>query len=122
MLSSSELSMLQRHAEHALIDTCDIYRRVRVDDGAGGYTYTDSVVGDNVICRLTPVRNDFEQERLIAATLGSDISWILSLPVGTNITLNDYVVMDGHRLEVNAIMAEPRSILTVMRVVVSEAK
>jgi hypothetical protein len=114
--------LLQQHANHALVDTCNIIRRTRVDDDAGGHTTIETQVGTNVICRITPVRNDFEQERVIAAGIAADISWILSLPVGTDIRLTDVVEKDGRRLEVNAVLAEPRSILTVIRCVVSEVR
>jgi hypothetical protein len=122
LLSNNEMLLLQQHANHALIDTCNIIRRTRVDDDAGGYTTIETVIGTNIICRITPVRNDFEQERVIVAGIGADISWILSLPVGTDIALTDVVEKDGRRLEVNAILAEPRSILTVIRVVISEVR
>lgn len=123
MLSASEQVVLRRYAEHALIGRCDIQRRTRTTDGAGGFTASYATVYSNVKCRISPVRNDFQQERVIAERLGASTSWILSLPVGTDIKLNDRVIIaSSNPLEVQAIMDVPRSIETVIRTVVLEVK
>lgn len=121
-----EMTLLRRHADHMLISRCSISRPTFTSDGAGGRTKSLSVVQANVKCRLSPVRNDFEQERIIAERLGASIAWILSVTHGTDIRLNDLITMSdplyGNPMEVQAVLTDPRSISTVIRVVVLETK
>lgn len=124
MLDSYEQIVLRRWALNALIATCIIKRPSRTSDSGGGGTITYATVVSNVPARLSPVRNDFEQERVIAEALGATISWILSIPVGTDIQLMDRVYMDNYvyPMEVRAVLTTPRSIATVMRIVVLETR
>lgn len=122
MLTESELGFLRTLANHALIDTCDIYRVVSTSDGAGGTIETEQLAASGVKCRISPVRNDFEQEMAIAGRIGAEISWILSVPYGTDIRLTDRVKKQSYELEVMAVLGQPRSLSTVIRVIVSEIK
>lgn len=122
MLSNSEQGLLRKLANHALIDTCDIYRKVRTSDGAGGNTFTETLALSGVSCRITSVRNDFEQEMIVAGRVGAEVSWILSLPYGTDVRLTDIIRKGSSRFEVMAVLGPPRSISTVVRVVIGEVK
>lgn len=124
MLSAGEQEALRGFAEHALMSLCSIKRLTKTSDNAGGHTSVYNTVYTNVKCRLSPVRNDFEQERLIAERLGAQTTWILSVPVNTDIRLNDKIRINGDDadMDVRAVMTDPRSIVTVTRVVVAETK
>jgi len=124
MFNAGEMAVLRKRANQVLISTCDIQRRMQTSDNAGGSTLSFVTVYTDVKARLSPVRNDFEQERIIAERFGANVTWILSLPIGTDVRLLDRVTMTGYGnpMEVQAVLTEPRSIATVIRTVVIETK
>lgn len=101
MLTAAELTRMRADANRLLPDTATIYRRTVTEDSSGGEASDWSTRIGEVKCRLsatsakTRAKDAVRGERIEAAE-----GWIVSLPVGTDVTETDRLTINDTTYEV----------------------
>lgn len=116
-LPAGEMALLRAAQDDTLPGTAVISRQTLVDDGAGGFTET-TAEAYNGPARLSPVREG-GAEAQIANQYVNTTGWVVTLPYDTVVLRDDTIQMDGHTLNVVAVLS--RSLTTALRVVATEA-
>jgi hypothetical protein len=109
------LARLREVQESILDKTCTI-KRVSSTSTAGGSTESETTIAA-VSCTLGSPSS--EAERQIAMKATTQASWILSVPVGTDLHNKDRVYLESKRYQVVHVQ-DAVSFLTLLRAVVIE--
>lgn len=84
-------------------DTCTIRRATSISDGMGGTTATGVNVATNVLCRLVTLqRVSFQSDTVTADQMALDASYIVELPVGTDVRNTDKILIGTRIFEVRS--------------------
>lgn len=101
MLTTAQLNQMRHDANRLLPDTATIYRRTVTADDSGGESADWSTKVGEVKCRLSATsaksraRDAVRGERIEAAE-----GWIVSLPIGTDVTETDRLTINDTTYEV----------------------
>lgn len=121
VLSPTELAQLQADAA-ALLDvtSCAVQRATLADDGYGHLAETWGTIA-TVTCGLAePSAGIMTQFAGVLA--GSVASWIVSLPLGTDVARNDRLIVGGQTMRVQAVLAPPQSYAILSQVLATELR
>ena len=119
MLSAADLTAMQATAQLTLVTACTIQRKTSTSDGGGGFTDSWTALSTPNCC-IAPVPTRYEQtvtdsrEELISR-------WLITLPAGQDIRIEDRIVANGITYEVLA-YAAPRSFEIERTVEVAEVQ
>lgn len=102
-LPSSTLAELATISESALDRMALVVTRVRVPDGRGGWSETETTV--EVPCRVYPPRQRSLEEAGARGILSVTL-WELAFPLGTPLTTNADVVVDDRRYNLEAVLSD----------------
>lgn len=83
-----------------LPEVCDVLRATLTPDGRGGYTQAWSTIA-TVPARLSPdpgITHGFEGERADEVALAK--RWLITVPVGTDVTSSDRLSIDSRTFNV----------------------
>jgi head-tail adaptor len=92
MLTSVEMSEIRADQELLMPDSGQISRRTLTSDGMGGQTESWAAQGTAKACRIGTGGRSAE-ERRIAERVGAVMSYVVTLPAGTDITEADRIVV-----------------------------
>lgn len=97
MLSARDLTAMRAECALVLDQTATIQRNTPVSDGRGGFTESWGTAG-TVACHVLPRQGQttLEGDRPVSVTL-----WEILLPVGTNVTARDRLVIGGETYEIS---------------------
>lgn len=100
MLTAAELVDLQAAQNELMPGTAVIQRFALVSDGMGGYDQNWANVG-TVRCRLYPqTLRSMNENPNGGMQMISETRWFVTMPVGTNITAKDRVLISGRTFEI----------------------
>lgn len=118
-LSATQLAELRRREEARMVDTADIITRVRVSDGAGGYTYTETTTEDIPCWREANLAGNTETP--FGGQLTSGLQWLFVFPYGTTVSTDDEIVYvpSGERFSVMGVLG-PRTLELARRIIAVE--
>lgn len=97
MAFSLPLDSLRATAERFLPDTASIQRATVVSTGDGQATEWATVA--TVACRVSPLGNA-AREALVAGGIQADAQYVVTVPVGTDVTSADRLVVGSRTFEV----------------------
>lgn len=100
MLTNQELAELQKAQNQLMPGSAVIQRATLTSDGMGGYDEAWANVG-TVKCRLYPqnVRTMAENPNG-GMQMISETRWFATMPVGTNVTAKDRLLIDNRTFEI----------------------
>lgn len=106
-LTTAEIEGMRRTTEEALPDTCTIFRRLRMPDGIGGYTYTWQSHLEDVPCRVGfPGGGESDVREASRVRLVDEETQMIWLPAKTDVEEQDRVLItDGKLFDVNAVLS-----------------
>ena len=117
MIGANELAALQATANSALDLSIQVKRPAKTSDGQGGFTETFNNVGSPIKGNLAqPTGGQMQNYGYIIGPLAT---WMVRVPVGTNLQINDRLVVAGQTLRVQVLL-QPQSYQTAERVLASE--
>jgi hypothetical protein len=118
-VSASELARIQADAAaQTLTLTCQIQRKTLTSDGAGGSTTTWNTIATVQAGMSLPTAGQLQNYDYL---IGSLAAWQVKLPVGTNVQVQDRLVISGQTLIVQIVLT-PRSLPALLTVLASEIK
>jgi hypothetical protein len=116
MLSSAQLAAFQAAANSAMDQSIQVMRSTPTKTSSGHFTAVWNNVGSPVLGNLAqPTGNQMQN---YGYEIGSEDSWLVRLPVGTNVVGNDRLVVGGKTFRVQFIL-QPQSYQTAMRLLAS---
>lgn len=119
MLSASQLAAMQAIANAALDQSITIKRNTGgVSDGAGGKSEADTIittVNGNLAQPSGQLMQNYDY------LIGTTATWMVRVPVGTNVLENDLLFVGGQKLRVQVIL-QPQSYQTSMRLLAAEVQ
>lgn len=118
-LTDGQIGLLQATVERNFTSACDIVRETRTDTDEGGWTTVETVVATAVPCSYAPLGAGGGDERIIAERMAAVADTVINLPVGTDVTPRDRVVIGARTFEVKDVM-DDRSQPTHLRVYAQE--
>ena len=118
LFGTSELAALQSAASTTLTDTCVIQRRTLTNDGFGSQSESWATVATTT-ARLGIPTGSFMVS--LAARQTDLTSYEVSLPFGTDVRVNDRLVVDGRTLNVQNVFS-PATLTMLVRVLASELR
>lgn len=104
MLSAAELTAMRTLAQRTLADVATVQRKTTVSDGMGGYTDTWTTVLTTT-CRVAANNNLQADRSITAAQLREGVAWKVTLPFGSDVRLDDRIVVGARTFEVLGIYA-----------------
>lgn len=119
MIPARTLSLLRDQVERLFTSTCDIVRETRTDTDEGGWTNAEATVAADVPCRYAPIGAGGGAERIIAERMAAVADTVINVPLDTDVTARDRVVIDDRTFEVKDVM-DDRSQPTHLRVYAQE--
>lgn len=90
---------------HLLLKTADIYRRTRVSDGQGGYTYSYALIKASAKCKIDQAS---DSERVEAEQAGSSFTHKVYLNHDQDVQRGDEIRRDGKTYFVKAVIEPDR--------------
>ncbi len=118
MIPASELTQLQSDAAALLDKVAVIERKTTALDGYGTETETYSQI--NVVAAGMAIPNAGELTNFDYA-IGDKASWKVRLPYGTDVQVDDHLLIEGQTLEVH-ILLTPQSYAVFTNVIAIEIK
>ena len=118
MISLAELQAMQATATSAMDESITIQRATPTSDGAGGSSLawaTVATVNGNLAQPSGQLMQNYDY------LVGTTSTWMVRVPVGTNVKENDRLVTDGQTLRVQVIL-QPQSYQTAMRLLAAEVQ
>jgi hypothetical protein len=116
MLSSAQLAAFQAAANAAMDESIQVKRNTPVSDGMGGQSDDWANVGSAVLGNLAQPTGGLMQN--YGYVIGPLDTWLVRLPVGTNVLVNDRLVVGEKTLRVQVIL-QPQSYQTAIRLLAS---
>lgn len=119
-VSAAELLSIQQDAIAAACDkTCLIYRHTtNTADGYGSSTPTYTLINTTVAGLAQPSAGELANYDYL---IGDKAAWTVHLPVGTDVTHQDRLVIESQTLEVHVLL-NPRSYEVFHSVIAAEIK
>lgn len=119
-VSADELAAIQAEAVSAVCDkTCFIYRHTtNTADGYGSSVPTYTLINTTVAGLGEPSAGELQNYDFI---IGDKAAWKVRMPVGTDVTHQDHLVIEGQTLEVHVLL-NPRSYEVFHSVIAAEIK
>lgn len=117
-IKQTELAALQAAAQKLLDYVCVIERRTRAQDGWLGTSDTWGAIATTVVGLSRPTLAQLQQ---YADLIGAKTSWIVKLPINTDVIPQDHLVIASQTMIVQLVMM-PRSFATLKTVLVTEVK
>lgn len=118
LLSAAELASIQAEANKLLDTTAAIMRRTPSNDGLGSQSESWPTIA-TVPAMMTTPNGSFIQKQ--AEALGELASWLVFVPVGTDIQRYDRITINSQTLEVQAVYS-PLSYAGLIRMLASEIR
>lgn len=118
MISAAQLAAMQATANAALDQTITIKRGAKTSDGAGGSSLvwnTIATVSGNLAQPSGQLMQNYDY------LIGTTTTWMVRVPVGTNVLENDQLVIGSLTLKVQAIL-QPQSYQTSTRLLAAEVQ
>ena len=118
MLSAAQLAAFQATANKALDQSITIKRATKTPDGAGGSSFvwnTIATVSGNLAQPSAAMMQNYDY------LIGTTTTWMVRLPVGTNVLENDELTTGSLQLRVQAIL-QPQSYQTSLRLLAAEVQ
>ena len=106
MLSAADLSYMHGVAQLTLVTPCTILRKTLTSDGLGGNSASWATLSTPMCCIAPETSRTGEREEQERIEVVS--RWIITLPAGQDIRIEDRIVVLGRTYEVSA-YAAPRS-------------
>lgn len=112
MLTLAQVEAMAATRAATLTSTAQVVRLSRTQGISGGETVTRAAIA-TVACRRDPASP--RSEKVIGAREAGVVAWDVHLPVGTDVTRADELVVDGRTLGVVAVIAPavPTEVLAV---------
>jgi hypothetical protein len=107
VLNDEELGLLRGEIIGWMPDLCDVYRITETDDVYGGVSDTESLVLSGITCEVQS-GVALRQEEIIAEKVQAKQIFTVTLPVGTDVHLEDHLVITSRgdlHLMVQAVFA-----------------
>lgn len=120
MISAAELAQIQSDAVAAVCDkTCVVQRATTITkDGYGSETKPYTTIATTVAGMTQPSAGELANYAYI---IGDKAAWTVRLPIGTDVTHQDHLIIDGQTLEVHVLL-NPRSYEVFHSVIAVEIK
>ncbi len=119
MITAGQLSLMRATVERTFVSSCSIVRNTRTDTDEGSWTTAETTVATGVMCRYAPLGSGGGAERIIAERMAAVADTVINMPVGTDVTPRDRVVIGSRTFEVKDVM-DDRSQPTHLRVYAQE--
>lgn len=100
-LRGGVLTRMRSVAVASMGDTCQVVRDTLTEDGAGGQTTAPATIAA-VRCGVRSVGSGNERE--LADKLGWTVAYAIRLPLGTDVTPADKLVVSGRTFEIGGIL------------------
>lgn len=118
-VSASELASIQADVQAAACDkTCVIQRKTASSDGMLSETESFSTIATTIAGMRQPSGGELANYEYV---IGSLAAWTVLLPVGTNVTHQDHLLINGQTLVVQVLL-DPHSYPALLPVIASEVK
>lgn len=105
MLTQSEIDGMRATVADSLPDVCTIFRRTRMPDGIGGYTYTWQPNQEGVPCRLGfPGGGESDTREQSKVRLVDELTQVIWLQAKTDIIEEDRILVGDALYDVNAVL------------------
>jgi hypothetical protein len=118
-VSAQELANIQSDVATAVCDqTCIIQRKTTAKDGLGSETETWNTIATTVAGMVQPTGGELQNYAYI---IGDKAAWKVHMPVNTNITHQDHLVIAGQTMVVQVLL-EPHSYAAMFSVIATEIK
>jgi hypothetical protein len=107
LLTASEIAGMRAAHDDTLPDLCTIFRRTRMPDGIGGYTYTWNPLYEHVACRVGfPGGGESDTREQSRIRLVDEETQMIWLPAKTDVIEEDRILVEGGGLlyDVNAVL------------------
>jgi head-tail adaptor len=119
LLSAAELASIRADVEAAALSLpCQIQHKTLVRDAYGQATETWSTVATVNAGMTEPSGTHLQNYAYLIEALAA---WLVRLPVGTDVTAQDHLIINGETLVVQVVLA-PRSYQTLLSVIATELK
>lgn len=116
MLTPEEVASMQETQALTLTTPCTIVRRVYASDGMGGQEEMLSLT--ETVCRVAPSAN-MPDYQIYAERASEKALWRVTFAAGTDVRVNDQVLVQGRTLEVLGVLA-PATTETARRTICVE--
>jgi head-tail adaptor len=118
MLSAAEIAEMQAVATASLNTSCQIQRSTLTADGYGSSSETWTTVATVNVTLAQPSEGQLQK---YAERIGGLASWLVRFPYGTDVRVNDQLIVGGVTLRVEAPLF-PTSYEMSSRVLASEVR
>jgi hypothetical protein len=116
MLSAAQLAAFQATSQASGDESIQVQRMTPTSDGMGGHSEAWANVGSAVLGNLAQPSGNLMQN--YGYLIGPLDTWMVRVPVGTNVLANDRLVTNSKTLRVQVIL-QPQSYQTSMRLLAS---
>lgn len=97
--TATALARIRAAAVELQTDTCTVYHKTRVTNGAGGYTNTESSA--TYTCRVSPSAGfNLPMELLTSGKINTFSTWFVTLPYNATVAKDDRIVANSQTFEV----------------------
>ena len=118
-VDTTELALIQQDLAVAVCDkTCVIQRATKTPDGYGSESESYRPIATTVAGMKEPTANMLQN---YAFRIESLAAFLVHLPVGTDVAVDDYLVVDGQTLKVHVLLT-PQSYQGLLQVIAAELK
>ncbi len=118
MLTASELAAIQAVATASLDTSCVIQRATATADGYGSTAKTWATVATVNATMAQPTAGQLQNYDYL---IGNLATWLIRLPYGTDVRIDDQLILNGVTLTVQAPLT-PQSYQASVRVLASEVR
>jgi hypothetical protein len=117
-VSAQELAQIQADAASILDKNCTIKRKTKTPDGSGSNSESWSTIATVNAGMSQPTAGQLSNYDFL---IGSLSAWQVKFPVGTDIRVQDHLIINGQTLVVQVIL-DPKSYQALRTVLASEIK
>jgi hypothetical protein len=119
MLSADEIGLIRTDAAYATCDlACLVQRKTVTPDGMGGFSESWSTVATTTAGMSQPSVGQLQNYDYL---IGSLSTWLVRLPYGVDVRVQDHLVIEGETLVVQVYL-HPTSYSSLTTVLASEVK
>ena len=118
MIDATELALIQSDAAVALDQSCDVQRKTTTSGATGEPVASWGTIATVSAGLSEPTAGQLQNYNSV---IGSLAAWQVKLPVGTDVTHQDHLLIAGQTLEVQVVLT-PRSYAALLTVLASEVK
>lgn len=118
MISAAELNQIRADVAPLLDKVCEIQRRSSNRDTFGTYADTWSTITTVNACMGIPSAGELANYDYL---IGDKAAWTVRLPLHTDVTHNDHLIIEDQTLEVHVVLT-PKSYPILLSVIAAEIK